>query len=81
MSDKTEFDTACDLFLRTFFPSMYASWPRPNPATFSVLAYHGVDNICDRLFEGFGHSELANVSDSDFKVIAGATFQDRFGRP
>jgi hypothetical protein len=78
VSDNFEFDVACDLFLRRF--PQYASWPRPNPATSPILRITPIVISVIDYSKGFGHSELANVSDRDSKVIAGPTFHDWFGR-
>ena len=63
---KTEFDRACDVFLKRY--PEYASWPRPDPKIAPMLRITPeIISVLD-YSKGFGHSDLVSVSPGDLSA-------------
>jgi nitroimidazol reductase NimA-like FMN-containing flavoprotein (pyridoxamine 5'-phosphate oxidase superfamily) len=66
VTDRSEFDRACGIFLKRY--PEYATWPKPNPAIAPMLRITPtVISVLD-YSKGFGHSDLVKVDDGDTRI-------------
>jgi len=66
LEDKSEFDRACDVFLKRY--PEYASWGRPDPNIAPMLRITPeLISVLD-YSKGFGHSDLVSVSPGDLSA-------------
>ena len=66
VEQSSEFDCACDVFLKRY--PEYASWPRPDPKIAPMLRITPeIISILD-YSKGFGHSDLISVSPGDLSA-------------
>ena len=63
VEQKSEFDRACEVFMKRY--PEYASWPRPDPKVAPMLRFMPeIISVLD-YSKGFGHSDLVSVSAGD----------------
>jgi nitroimidazol reductase NimA-like FMN-containing flavoprotein (pyridoxamine 5'-phosphate oxidase superfamily) len=63
VEDRTEFNRACDVFMKRY--PEYAAWPRPDPALAPMLRITPeIVSVLD-YSKGFGHSDLVAISPRD----------------
>jgi len=68
VTQEAEFDRACAIFMKRY--PEYASWPRPNPATASIIRIRPtIVSVLD-YSKGFGHSDLVKIEDDDMRPVA-----------